>query len=72
MLLNCRRGLAAVIVSKDETQIYVCHGNIGGHETGNHATSLAYLDRYTIASDSWTALSDAPKIQMAVSLDGQQ
>ena len=53
-----RRGGAAVVVSSDESKIYVSHGNDGGHETGNHATSLPYLDEYDIASDSWTALSD--------------
>jgi len=58
---NRRRGGAAVVVSADEKKIYVSHGNRGGHETGNHATSLGYLDEYDIATDSWTALSnDAP------------
>jgi len=50
-----------VIVSKNEKKIYVSHGNNGGHETGDHAVSLGYLDEYDIASNSWNALSsDAP------------
>lgn len=53
-----RRGGAGVVVSKDESKIYVSHGNSGGHETeDNFATSLGYLDEYDIATDSWTALS---------------
>jgi hypothetical protein len=46
-----------VVVSADESKIYVSHGNSGGHETGNHAVSLGYLDVYDISTDTWTALS---------------
>lgn len=53
-----RRGSAAVVVSPDETKIYVSHGTIGGHETDDHAEALPYLDVYDIATDTWTALSD--------------
>jgi N-acetylneuraminic acid mutarotase len=53
-----RRGAAAVMVAPDERTIYVSHGNNGGHETGNHAVSLPYLDAYDIGTDTWTALSD--------------
>jgi hypothetical protein len=53
-----RRGAAAVMVAPDERTIYVSHGNNGGHETGDHAVSLPYLDAYDIGTDSWTALSD--------------
>ena len=60
MPLARRRGGAAAVVSDDETKIYVSHGNSGGHETGNHAISHGYLDEYTIATDSWRALPDAP------------
>jgi hypothetical protein len=52
-----RRGSAAAMLSPDGTQIYVSHGNSGGHETANFATSQPYLDEYNIASDTWTALS---------------
>ena len=55
---NRRRGGAAVVISPDETKIYVSHGNDGGHERGNFAVSLGWLDVYDIATDSWTALSD--------------
>lgn len=56
--LERRRGSSAVVVSEDETKIYVSHGGRGGHETADHAEDLPYLDVYDIASDSWTALSD--------------
>jgi N-acetylneuraminic acid mutarotase len=55
-----RRGSAAVVVSNDESKIYVSHGNTGGHEQNNFAVSLGYLDVYDIDNDSWTALPDAP------------
>jgi hypothetical protein len=55
-----RRGSAAVVASVDGTKIYVSHGTVGGHETDtNPATCLPYLDEYTIATDSWKALSDS-------------
>ena len=54
-----RRGGAAVVVSPDETKIYVSHGNDGGHEKDDFALSLGWLDVYDIATDSWTALSDS-------------
>jgi hypothetical protein len=56
--LSRRRGSAAVIVSHDQTKIYVSHGNSGGHELADFATSLGYLDVYNIATDTWDALSD--------------
>jgi outer membrane biosynthesis protein TonB len=37
--------------------IYVSHGNQGGH--GEHATSLGLFDRYNIANNEWTALPNA-------------
>lgn len=55
-----RRGSAAVVVDANEEKIYVSHGNSGGHETGNFATSYGMLDVYDIASDTWTALATAP------------
>ena len=59
-----RRGSAATMVSEDERKIYVSHGTTGGHETGDHAVSLPFLDVYDIATDSWTALSDdAPNVR---------
>lgn len=59
MPLARRRGSGAAIVSPDETKIYISHGNSGGHETGDHAEALPYLDEYDIATDSWTALSSS-------------
>lgn len=53
------RGSAAVVVSHDKRKIYVSHGNIGGHETGDHALSLGWLDEYDIATGQWTAISDS-------------
>jgi hypothetical protein len=53
---NRRRGGAAAVLFNDE--IYVSHGNRGGH--GSHAESLAWLDKYNIATDSWTNMTDAP------------
>ena len=62
MPLNRRRGAAAVVVVGD--QIYVSHGNYGGHEIpggGDTATSVGWIDYYDITTDSWTALpNDAP------------
>jgi N-acetylneuraminic acid mutarotase len=53
-----RGGAAAVVVGR---KIYVSHGNRGGHETGNHATSLGWLDYYDVDKDTWvTDLPDAP------------
>ena len=54
-----QRGGAAVIVSDDESKIYVSHGNNGGHETkgSNHAESLGYLDEFDISTETWTVLS---------------
>jgi N-acetylneuraminic acid mutarotase len=61
MPLSRRRGGAAVVVSDDETKIYVSHGNNGGHEQSGQdfATSLGYLDEYDIASDSWKNISSS-------------
>jgi N-acetylneuraminic acid mutarotase len=53
-----RGGAAAILVGN---KIYVSHGNRGGHETGNFATSLPWLDYYNIDEDKWyTNLPDAP------------
>lgn len=55
-----RRGSAtAVLVGRD---IYVSHGNIGGHATANSAAvTLGWLDSYNIDTDTWTTnLPDAP------------
>ena len=42
-------------------RIYVSHGNRGGHETGNHATTYGWLDYYDIDKERWvTNLPDAP------------
>jgi hypothetical protein len=57
--LDRRRGSTAVIVSADETKIYVSHGTIGGHELSNFATARPFLDVYDIATDSWTPLSSS-------------
>lgn len=52
-----RRGGAAAVHYKGE--IYVSHGNRGGH--GAHATAFGWLDKYNILEDRWiTNLSDAP------------
>ena len=53
-----RGGAAAVLVGR---RIYVSHGNRGGHETGNFAQSLGWLDYYDVDADEWTTnLPDAP------------
>jgi hypothetical protein len=53
-----RGGAASVLVGR---KIYVSHGNRGGHETGNFATSYGWLDYYDIDSNTWfTNLPDAP------------
>jgi len=60
--IDRRRGSAAVMVSPDETMIYVSHGNSGGHEDNSDnvdAQSLPYLDVYNITSQTWTALSSS-------------
>lgn len=46
-----RRGGGAVVVVN--RRIYVSHGNRGGHETGNHSVSLAWLDYFDIATNTW-------------------
>lgn len=51
-----RRGSSAIVVDANENFIYASHGNSGGHETGNHATSFGYLDVYDIENDEWSAL----------------
>ena len=54
-----RRGGAAAVLVGD--QIYVSHGNRGGHETANFSVSLGWLDYYDISEDQWyTNLPDAP------------
>jgi N-acetylneuraminic acid mutarotase len=54
-----QRGSTAVVVAG--RRIYVSHGNRGGHETGDHAVSLGWLDYYDIDRDEWvTGLPDAP------------
>lgn len=59
---NRRRGAAAVVVVGDN--IYVSHGNFGGHEVpggGDTATSVGWIDYYNIPTDTWTALpNNAP------------
>lgn len=53
-----RGGAASVLVGR---RIYVSHGNRGGHETGDHATTLGWLDYYHIDENRWyTGLPDAP------------
>jgi N-acetylneuraminic acid mutarotase len=53
-----RGGAASVLVGR---KIYVSHGNRGGHETGDFATSYNWLDYYDIDLDTWvTNLPDAP------------
>lgn len=69
---NRRRGAAAVVVSEDEQEIYVTHGNSGGHEgeTTDFATSYASLDKYNIATDTWTELPSGnyPRDHVAAAL----
>jgi N-acetylneuraminic acid mutarotase len=74
-----RRGSASVVVSADETTIYVSHGTNGGHRgvayPGHNPTLLPYLDAYNITSDSWTALSDTapnPRDHAAAALIGNK
>jgi hypothetical protein len=44
-----------------DRKIYVSHGNRGGHETGDFATTLGWLDYFDIDEDKWyTNLPDAP------------
>lgn len=50
------RGAAAAAYHAASHSIYVSHGNDGGHFA--HSRSLALLDRYDVAADSWHALSD--------------
>lgn len=51
MKLGRRRGSAAVVV--DGTKLWVSHGNIGGHEQGNFATSYGYIDYYDTVAKVW-------------------
>jgi hypothetical protein len=52
-----RRGAAATVYHNGE--IFVSHGNRGGH--GQHAESLGWFDKYNITSKTWTTnLTDAP------------
>ena len=55
-----RGGAAAVFVDRNGTrEIYVSHGNRGGH--GAHAQALGWLDKYNVDTDTWTTnLTDAP------------
>jgi IPT/TIG domain/Kelch motif/Glucose / Sorbosone dehydrogenase len=55
--LNATRQRGGAAAQHFNGSIYVSHGNQGGH--GAHATSLAYFDRYDIATEQWTALPDA-------------
>jgi Malectin domain len=50
-----RRGSAASIYYNGA--LYVSHGNTGGH--ASNATALRLLDKYDIATSTWTALPDA-------------
>jgi hypothetical protein len=56
MPLSRRRGSSAVIAVG--TDIYVAFGNNGGHETGNFATSYAWLDKYNTITGAWTILAN--------------
>jgi len=51
MPLRRRRGAAAVIA--DGPKIWISHGNIGGHESGDHATSYGYIDYYDTSKKQW-------------------
>lgn len=56
---NRRRGAATAVLAG--RKIFVTHGNIGGHETGNHSTTLGWLDYYDIDEERWhTNLPNAP------------
>ena len=54
-----RGGAAAVLVGRNGTrEIYVSHGNRGGH--GEAAVALGWLDKYDVDRDQWTTnLPDA-------------
>ena len=51
-----RGGAAAVAVGQF---IYILFGNIGGHESADHATALTYTDVYDTKTDTWKMLADA-------------
>eukprot|EP00804_Cyclotella_cryptica_P004103 CCRYP_019107-RA/>CCRYP_019107-RA protein AED:0.17 eAED:0.17 QI:0/-1/0/1/-1/1/1/0/302 len=52
-----RRGAGAAVYYNGE--IYLSHGNRGGH--GDHAKALGWLDKYNILEDRWIMnLTDAP------------
>lgn len=55
-----RRGsTTAVLVERNETrEIYVSHGNIGGHNPD--AVALAQFDKLNVDTGEWTVLPDAP------------
>jgi hypothetical protein len=57
MPLKRRRGAAAVVAVG--TDIYVAFGNVGGHETGDHATAYTWLDMYDTDTGRWTILPNA-------------
>lgn len=57
MPIERRRGAAATIAVGQ--LIYIAFGNIGGHETGNHAVSLNWFDSYDTVTNTWTILPDA-------------
>jgi hypothetical protein len=46
-----RRGSAAVVV--DGSKIWISHGNRGGHEQNNFATSYGWIDYYDTADGKW-------------------
>jgi hypothetical protein len=50
------RGAAAAVYDAGRRQIYVSHGNRGGHD--EYSQTVAWLDRYDLATDTWTALAD--------------
>jgi hypothetical protein len=52
-----RRGAAASVYHAGF--IYIVGGNYGGH--GDHATSVAWFDRYEVSTGNWTQLTDASK-----------
>lgn len=56
-----RRGAAAAVYYPPSNSIYVSHGNMGGH--AEFSESVAFLDRYDIDTDEWTALADGISVR---------
>jgi len=57
MPLHRRRGSAAIVADGDK--IWVSHGNIGGHERDNYATSYGWIDYYDTTTKTWVMGDDA-------------